>query len=337
MAKANVNAEKKAANSQKLKYSALAATKGATNSAIRKAANSAKTRSMEDWMEASVRSHGIRTRKSDFSSSGKSSSSSGKSSLSKSSGSSSSKKSSSWAYKPPTYDEAKYSRGIDTSFYTNASNRFATQANRQRAMQIGEAQKQQQAALRQAYINRAQNQMALNNNLAMAGIRGGATETSNLKLANVYGQAVGAANSDYANSVNAINQNIDQSIFDYQQDMAARAEEYRQNQANARWQAAREDYANKYKARQENEEKKYNRRQAEEEKKYTRKQAEKQAETEYSFNYYNNLYSGYSKKKVKSIIKDLDKKIKKAKGKEKIRLQQRRAAAGARLGVIKNK
>ena len=118
-------------------------------------------------------------------------------------------------YKPPEYNEAKYRQGIDTSFYTNSTNDFTAQAEKNRETQLGAAQKQQQSALKQAYITRAQNQRNLNQNLAMQGIRGGATETANLRLANQYGQMVGAANSDYANSVNTINQNIDQSIFDY--------------------------------------------------------------------------------------------------------------------------
>ena len=239
---------------------------------------------------------------------------------------SSASKSSTPAYNSPQYDDALYKQGIDTSFYTNSVNQFTENANKQRQAQLGEAQNQQQAALRQAYITKMQNQQNLNKNLAAQGIRGGATETSNLRLANQYGTSVAAANTDYTNSVNTINRNIDQSIFDYQQDMAARAEEYRQNTAKERWNAAREDYANRYKAAQEAEEKKYN-----------RAQAERQWNTEYAFNYYTNLYSGYSKKKVKSLIKDLDKKIKKAKGNEKVRLQQQRAAAGARLGVIENK
>lgn len=246
-----------------------------------------------------------------------------KSSASKAS--SAAKKTSTVNYNSPQYSDA-YRKGINTSFYTNSINDYTAQANAERQNQLGKAQAQQQAALRQAYINNAQSQLALNNSLAQQGIRGGATESSNLRLANQYGTAVGAANTDYANSVNQINQSIDQNIRDYTTDMRARQEEYVQNTAKERWQAAREDYANKFKAVQDADDRKY-----------TRAQAERQWNTEYAFNMYNNLYSGYSKKKVKSIIKDLDKKIKKAKGNEKIRLQQQRAAAGARLGVIKNK
>lgn len=227
-------------------------------------------------------------------------------------------------YKAPVYDEQKYRQGLDTSFYTNSADQFAAQAEKNRAAQIGAAQQQQQSALKQAYIQRAQNQKALNQNLAASGIRGGATESSNLRLANQYGQAVGAANTDYANSVNQINQNIDQSIFDYRQDMAARAEEYRQNQANARWQAEREDYANKFNAAREDAANKYE-----------RKAAETQRQTEYWSNYYINKYSGYSKKNLKKEEKSIKAKLKKAKTPyQKIRYQQALAGIGARRGVI---
>jgi len=237
------------------------------------------------------------------------------------------KKSTSLTYKPPAYNEKTYSKGINTSFYNKAANQFAARAEQNRAAQIGDAQRQQQSALRQAYVTRAQNQLALNNSLATAGIRGGATETSNLRLAGQYGQAVQAANADYANSVGQINQNIDQSIFDYQQDMAARAEEYRQNQMNARWQAAREDYANRFNAKREDANNKYQ-----------RKQAEVQRQTEYWSNYYINKYSGYSKKDLKKAEKDIKKKLGKAKTPyQKIRYQQALAGIGARRGVIKNK
>ena len=207
---------------------------------------------------------------------------------------------------------------------TDAGEQFAAQAEKNRAAQIGEAQKQQQSALKQAYIQRAQNQKTLNQNLAAAGIRGGATETSNLRLANQYGQAVNAANTDYSNSVNTINRNIDQSIFDYQQDMAARAEEYRQNQANARWQAEREDYANMFNAAREDAANKYE-----------RQAAETQRQTEYWSNYYINKYSGYSKKNLKKAEKDIKAKLSKAKTPyQKIRYQQALAGIGARRGVI---
>lgn len=211
-------------------------------------------------------------------------------------------------YTAPKYDEKKYRQGIDTSFYTNAVNTYTAQANKERQTQLGEAQKNQQSALKQAYVTRLQNQQRLNNNLAQAGIRGGMTETANLNLANQYGQARAAANSDYANSVNQINQSTDRNILDYRMDMDSRAEEYRQNQANARWQADREDSLNQYNAAQE-----------------------------YWNNYYLDYYSGASKKTVKKALKTATANYKKAKtDAERSRILQQIRGIQNRLGVIAN-
>ena len=251
-------------------------------------------------------------------------------------------KSSAPKYNPPAFKSVNYSdsyrKGINTDFYTNAVNKFTQQANANRATQIAGAQKQQENALRNAYVTRLQNEKTMNQNLASAGIRGGATETAGLRLAGQYGQAVQAANNDYAGTVGQINQNIDQSIFDYQSDMNSRAEEYVQNMANARWQAAREDAANKYNAKREDAINKWNAAREDKNNAYQRKQAEIQRQTEYWSNVYTNKFSGYSKKKVKQLMKEYDKKAKKAKNQyTKIKYQQAAAAAGARLGVIKNK
>lgn len=211
-------------------------------------------------------------------------------------------------YVAPAYDEKKYRAGIDTSFYTNAINNYTAQANQQRASQLGEAQKARDAALKQAYITRVQSGQAMNSALAEAGIRGGATETANLGIANQYGTAVGAANTDYSNSVNSINQSIDQNIADYRSDMESRAEEYRQNLAQARWQAAREDSLNAYNSK-----------------------------NEYWNNYYLDKYSGYSADALKKAEKNINKKAKKAKTQgAKIRWQQALRGIGHRKGVLAN-
>ena len=210
------------------------------------------------------------------------------------------------AYQSPVYDEKKYRQGIDTSYYTNAVNQYAQDQEQNRARQIGEAQKTQQTNLKNAYINRLQNEQKMNQKLAMSGIRGGMTETANLNLANQYGAARQAANTDYANSVNQINQTIDQNVRDYRSDMDSRAEEYRQNIAQARWQADREDRNNEV-ARQ----------------------------TEYWSTYYNNYYSGYSKKDAKKAVKSLTAQLNKTKDPlARIKLEQAISGAKARLGVI---
>lgn len=210
------------------------------------------------------------------------------------------------AYQAPDYDEKKYRAGINTDYYKNAVNQYTADANAERTRQIGEAQKTQQANLRNAYVNRLQNEQRMNNQLAMAGIRGGATETANLNLMNQYGQARSAANTDYANTVNQINTTTDQNIRDYRNDMDSRAEEYRQNLAQARWQAEREDKTNEV-ARQ----------------------------TEYWSNFYTNYYSGFSKKDANKAVKNLSAQLKKTKDPmERMRIQQAISGAKARLGVI---
>lgn len=214
------------------------------------------------------------------------------------------------------YNEKKYRSGIDTSYYDDAVKAYKQQQETNRQNQIKDAAGVRDSALRQAYVQRMQNQQALNNNLAQAGIRGGATETSNLRLANTYGTQRNAANADYSNSVTSINRGIDQNIADYQSDMASRAEEYRQNLAQAKWQAAREDAANEQ----------------------SRLTDETNRLTDYWSNYYNNKYSGYSKKQLKKAEKDINARLKKAKTQaERIRWQQALSGIGARRGVIANK
>ena len=212
-------------------------------------------------------------------------------------------------YKAPAYDEQKYRQGIDTSFYEKAKQSYMADANASRERQLADAQRQQQANVRQAYINRLQNERRLNDNLAMQGIRGGTTETANLRLANQYGAERAAANTDYTNTVNSVNQTIDQNIADYRRDMDSKAEEYLQNIAQARWQADREDTNNEI-ARQ----------------------------TEYWSNYYMNLYSGMKKKEARAKLKEFQKQLKETNNPmKKIRLEQAISALGARIGVIRNK
>lgn len=233
-------------------------------------------------------------------------------------------------YSTPEYNEKKYSKGVDTSFYKNAINSYTAQANKERQTQIGEARKNQTAALKQAYVNRLQNQRNLNLNLAQSGIRGGATESSNIKLANTYGQAVSAANADYANSVNSINQSIDRNIFDYTADMNARAEEYRQNQANARWQAAREDALNRYNAQREDRQNQYNAQRENDLNEYN-------SAVEYWSNYYTDRYSYYSEKDAKNALKAAQKAYASAKtDRDKLIQLQKIRGITNRLGVIKS-
>ena len=212
-------------------------------------------------------------------------------------------------YKAPDYDDEKYRSGVNTSYYTQAVDAYKNQQEQNRATQLAAAQKTQQSALKQAYITRLQNQQKLQQGLAASGIRGGATETANIRLANQYGLDRNNANTNYVNSVNDINRSIDQNIADYQSDMESRAEEYRQNMAQAKWQADREDSLNEF-----------------------------NSVADYWNNYYTDYYSGVSKKNLNKYLKKAKANYKKAKTDTgKLRYLQQIRAIQARRGVIANK
>ena len=212
-------------------------------------------------------------------------------------------------YKSPDYDEKKYRAGINTDYYTQAVDAYKNQQEQNRATQLAAAQKTQQSALKQAYITRLQNQQKLQQGLATSGIRGGATETANIRLANQYGLDRNNANTNYVNSVNDINRSIDRNIADYQSDMESRAEEYRQNMAQAKWQADREDSLNEF-----------------------------NSVADYWNNYYTDYYSGVSKKNLNKYLKKAKANYKKAKTDTgKLRYLQQIRAIQARRGVIANK
>lgn len=212
-------------------------------------------------------------------------------------------------YTAPQYDEKKYRAGTNTDYYTQAVDAYRKQQEQNRATQLAAAQKTQQSALKQAYITRLQNQQKLQQGLATSGIRGGATETANIRLANQYGLDRNNANTNYTNSVNDINRSIDQNIADYQSDMESRAEEYRQNMAQAKWQADREDSLNEY-----------------------------NSVADYWNNYYTDYYSGASKKNLNKYLKKAKTNYKKAKtDSAKLRYLQQIRAIQARRGVIANK
>ena len=212
-------------------------------------------------------------------------------------------------YKAPEYDDEKYRSGVNTDYYTQAVDAYRKQQEQNRATQLAAAQKTQQSALKQAYITRLQNQQKLQQSLATSGIRGGATETANIRLANQYGLDRNNANTNYTGSVNDINRSIDQNISDYQSDMESRAEEYRQNMAQAKWQAEREDSLNEY-----------------------------NSVADYWNNYYMDYYSGVAKKNLDKYLKEAKANYEKATtDSDKLRYLQQIRAVQARRGVIANK
>ena len=117
----------------------------------------------------------------------------------------------------------------DTSYYDNQIKKYNEYADQRAAQQVSEAQKNAQSQLRQAYVQRMQNQQTLNKNLAQAGIRGGATETSNLRLANMYGTQRGQINSDLANTVLGINNTAEENKFNNMMNTESARRQYIEN------------------------------------------------------------------------------------------------------------
>lgn len=193
------------------------------------------------------------------------------------------------ATKNYNYYYNKYTKDMDTSAYDTMAANYAKSVDEDTANQIQQANTAANSQLRQAYITRMQDQKTLNDNLARSGIRGGATETSNLRLANNYGNTRSAINSQLATSVNDINRTAAQNKLAYQQDIDAKKQAYVENrQAEAR-QAAREEVTN---AR--------NRKDALNQRKYERKQTKRTQTIER----YTAKYSKYfDVKKLEKLLK----------------------------------
>lgn len=107
----------------------------------------------------------------------------------------------------------------DTSAYDALYNEYAAQqqalAEKQKAATTEEYNNQ----LKSAYITRMQNQKTLDENLALAGIRGGATETANLKLLSNYENSRNTLNADKVKALQAIDDSLAQNLLSYKQEI----------------------------------------------------------------------------------------------------------------------
>ena len=145
-----------------------------------------------------------------------------------------------------TYEDyyKAYMQGIDTSAYDALASKYAESVDQDAAQQIDAANTAAQSQLKQAYITRMKDQRTLDDSLARSGIRGGVTETANIKLDTNYGNTRGTINTNRANAFTEINRTAAQNKLAYQQDIDAKKQAYIENrQAEAR-QAAREDVNN---------------------------------------------------------------------------------------------
>lgn len=141
-----------------------------------------------------------------------------------------------------TYDEyyRQYYGNPDTSSYDKMKQSYNASVDADSQAQIQKANQSAQGQLRDAYVQRVQNERKLADSLARSGIRGGTTETSNLRLANEYGRNVGTINTNLSNSVSEINRTAEQNKLAYAQELDAKRQQYLEDrQAEAR-QAARD-------------------------------------------------------------------------------------------------
>ena len=179
---------------------------------------------------------------------------------------------------------------INTKAYDNLYNNYAKSVDENTAQKVKEAKDAANAQLKQAYVQRAQNQRTLNDNLAAAGIRGGATETANIRLANQYGSAVNSINSGLTNSINDINRTAEQTKLAYKQDIDAKKQQYVEDMEREQRQNARQDKQIAYERAQAAEQKKYERAQAADQKKYERSLTSRQQ----SLDYFTSFYASYT-------------------------------------------
>ncbi|MFR6258342.1 MAG: hypothetical protein ACLULK_06145 [Anaerovoracaceae bacterium] len=107
-----------------------------------------------------------------------------------------------------TYDTSRYDK-----LYTDFEKKQKEDAEKQKVRTEEDYNKK----LKDAYISRMENQKNLNDNLVKAGIRGGATETSNLKLTANYENNKKDIHKDKTRALQDIDDNANTNIFNYKQ------------------------------------------------------------------------------------------------------------------------
>lgn len=123
----------------------------------------------------------------------------------------------------------------DTSYYDKALKDYENQAKKTANQQIADTNAQYDAQLKQAYTNNMIAQRNLKNQMTSAGIRGGATETANLNLANQYANSRGSINASRNADIKNINNTMNDNIYNYTQSINDNKQQYlQQREAEAR-------------------------------------------------------------------------------------------------------
>ena len=117
-----------------------------------------------------------------------------------------------------------------SKYYDTAVSEYNKKAKNDLNQQIAQTNADYNGQLQSAYIQRLQEQKKLNQNLSGAGIRGGATETANLALANTYNANRNAIETNRNTAITGLNTSYNDNVFNYNQMMNTAKAEYQQNQ-----------------------------------------------------------------------------------------------------------
>lgn len=101
--------------------------------------------------------------------------------------------------------------------YDNLYNDYKTKNEQDTAAKKQQTTEDYNTKLKEAYISRMQNEKTLNDNLKKSGIRGGATETSHLKLATNYENTRNDTNKEKARALQDIDSQAADNLFNYKQ------------------------------------------------------------------------------------------------------------------------
>lgn len=171
----------------------------------------------------------------------------------------------------------------DTSAYDNAISAYEQKmkADAESAKQTKAAEYDAQA--KAAYISRLQNQRTLNDNLLAAGIRGGATETTNAKLLTNYENNRNQIAQNKSAALTSIDKEAGDKMFDYRQAQEAAKLQYVQSREAEDRQIAETKRQEAVQAEEAEKERAYNATEADKERAWQKQQtatANKQAKKE---------------------------------------------------------
>ena len=105
----------------------------------------------------------------------------------------------------------------ETKRYDDLYNEYAAKVNADKEKAKKRTEEDYNEKLKQLYITRMQDQKALNENLTRSGIRGGATETSNLKLATTYQNNRNNMQKEKSRALEDVETQANDNLFNYKQ------------------------------------------------------------------------------------------------------------------------